>query len=470
MWLSLLCASNRPKDLDRWLDSLYYNCVDPKGIQLSLTLESTLEPHQLDRWGDIVITYVKPKEYNINELTNICYQQSTASYIFLSGDDTICRTKNWDKIFKDELQNYKDDVILLYPNDLIFGNTLACYPVTTRLIMDMALPVPFKRYAIDDTIFDIVPRSRRVYFENVIMEHMHLVDKPPGQPVMRDGKQMYYPINEVAMAPDRKLYDELKPGRDTARLLLEKKMSYKAVKEAKVMICVPTGEMVRRPDFYDYFNALEKPDGTMLAFAHGQSPARNRNIMIKTALGQNATHCLFVDDDVAVKPDLLARLLRHDLDIVSGIYLQRNFPHQPIMFDDSFADGKCQYAFLTPGKKGLMEVHNVGLGCCLIKTEVFRKMEQPWIRLGELELDHWSDDIGFFLRARKAGFKIFVDLEIQCGHMGTATFWPKRDDDGNWFTVYDTSGNGQIQVPQVFPTQEQIDEQKRQEGYALVQG
>ena len=230
----------------------------------------------------------------------------------------------------------------------------------------------------------------------------------------------------------------------------------------KVLIAVPTGEMARRADFYDYYNQLIRPEGTIQTFAHGASPARNRNIMIKVALEHECTHILFLDDDMAFKPDLLTRLLAHDKDIVSGLYLMRNYPHLPVMFDEAFDDGKCKFAFLNKGKQGLVEVVNIGLGACLIKTDVFRNMEEPWITLGECEKDHWCDDIAFFNRARKAGYKMYVDLEAPCGHFMSAVIWPTRNPQGEWFTLYNTNSSECFQVAQNVPAEEDIAEALRE--------
>lgn len=453
-WLSLLCYSNRPADLDRWLDSLYENCEDPKGIELSLTVEEFPSERNFGRWGNVKFTLVKPKQYSINELAEICYKQSESPYIFLSGDDTICKTNAWDLIFKLELEKYDDKIVLVYPNDLMFGKFLALYPVTSREVMDaVPWPVPYKRYAIDDTIFDIVPRSRRIYLEHVVMEHLHYNETGPGHPFMKNGKLVYYPINQEVMAIERPMYNKLQPQRDAIRLGLERKM---AAPDSKIMICVPTAEHARLAVFYDYFNALEKPPGTMMTFSHGQSPARNRNIMIKTALEQGATHCMFFDDDLGFDPDIMVRLLAHNVDICSGLYLLRNYPHLPIAFDQAFDDGKCKHMFLEPGMKGLTEVVNIGLGCCLIKTDVFRQMEEPWIRLGDPEKDHWCDDISFFNRARKQGFKLHVDLEVTAWHFISGMIRPRRDEQGNWFTLYNTFSHESFQVPQQIPTKEEI--------------
>src|SRR5215471_9150976 len=99
------------------------------------------------------------------------------------------------------------------------------------------------------------------------------------------------------------------------------------------MIGIPTAEYARRADFYDYLGMLKTPENTARMAIHGQSPARNRNIIIRRALDENFTHVFFLDDDVAFRPDLLINLIEHDLDIVCGFQLFRSYPHHPLFFD-----------------------------------------------------------------------------------------------------------------------------------------
>jgi GT2 family glycosyltransferase len=217
--------------------------------------------------------------------------------------------------------------------------------------------------------------------------------------------------------------------------------------DQKVLIGVPTAEYARRGDFYDHFNIIEKPVGTVMTFARGQSPARNRNIIIDQAKEIKATHILFIDDDVLCPPDTLMRLLKHDKDIVTGLYLMRHFPHKPIAFVDSDDQGRCTYLELTPDKTGLIEIKNAGLGCCLIKTSVFDQLEKPYIRLGECVVDHWCDDIGFFNRVRKAGIQLYCDLDVRCGHIASFVLRPTFVNN-QWVTGYDTAGTQTVSIPQ----------------------
>ena len=125
----------------------------------------------------------------------------------------------------------------------------------------------------------------------------------------------------------------------------------------------------------------------------------------------------------------------------------RNFPHYPLAFDELRSNGYCKHMFLTPDKQGLVEVVNCGFGFVLIKTDVFRALEQPWVRLGELDLDGWCDDIGFFNRVQAAGFKIYCDLSIYIGHTINLILWPRLID-GVWYTIYVIPTGQQFQFPQ----------------------
>ena len=218
--------------------------------------------------------------------------------------------------------------------------------------------------------------------------------------------------------------------------------------DQKVMIGVITQEYSRRADFYDYFNLLSRPDDTIVLFCHDRSPAKGRNIIIEEAIKWNCTHILFIDDDMAFPSDSLKKLLQHDKDIISGLYLTRSYPHQPIIFDIAAEDGACLYAYLEPGQEGLREIVAAGMGFCLVKTEIFSKLVKPYFRLGELDPEQWCDDIGFFHRVHRVGIKVFCDMNCKIGHIGTLIIWPEKMPDGTWVTKYDTGGSGTIATPQ----------------------
>jgi len=226
--------------------------------------------------------------------------------------------------------------------------------------------------------------------------------------------------------------------------------------DCKVLIGVPTAEVGRKATFQDHLGQIDMPQGTIIAQVHGQSPARNRNIIIEQALAHDCSHILFIDDDTVPPTNILSKLLAHNKDIVTGLYLMRNYPHKPIIFDYVNKIGECRNHYPQDTETGLIEIVNCGLGAVLIKTEVFKKVEKPWIRLGELDVDHWSDDIGFFNRCRAAGYKLYCDLSVEVGHTGFVTIMPEYRD-GKWFTSYYTDGEGKVGFPSIKPTLEELE-------------
>ncbi len=217
----------------------------------------------------------------------------------------------------------------------------------------------------------------------------------------------------------------------------------------KVLIGVITGEYSRRADFYDYFNLLSKPAGSLSLFCHDRSPAKGRNLVIEQAFEHKCTHILFIDDDMAFKENALSQLLEHDADVVSGLYLSRAYPHQPLIFDVADDSGACLHTYLFGNEPRLKKIVAAGLGFCLIKTSVFNELEKPYIRLGELNQEEWCDDLGFFKRVREAGFEIYCDTECRLGHMGTVVIWPNKSESGQWLTGYDTNGKDMLNTPQI---------------------
>jgi hypothetical protein len=217
----------------------------------------------------------------------------------------------------------------------------------------------------------------------------------------------------------------------------------------KVLIAVVTGEYARRADFYDYFHLLKKPDNTYHLLCHDRSPAKGRNLAIGAAQDEKCTHILFIDDDMAYPPNSLLQLLEHDKEIVSGLYLGRQYPHPPVVFDIASEDGAAFPMYLTE-EPGLYPIVAAGFGFLLIKMSIFEKLEKPYVRLGELDNEQWCDDIGFFHRVRKAGIQSYCDTNVCIGHMGTIIMWPDYKN-GKWGTSYDTNGSGKVFTPQFDP-------------------
>ena len=73
-----------------------------------------------------------------------------------------------------------------------------------------------------------------------------------------------------------------------------------------------------------------------------------------------------------------------------------------------------------------MEVSHTGFGFLLIKKGVFESMTYPWFkpiekRIGDM-VDFTMEDVSFCLRAKEAGFKIYIDPQVIVGHEKKVVF------------------------------------------------
>lgn len=126
------------------------------------------------------------------------------------------------------------------------------------------------------------------------------------------------------------------------------------------------------------------------------------------------THILFVDYDVLPRFGTLKRLLSHDKDIISGVY--------PIM--QKFKLTWCLSREETFEMMNIKDLPNnpfkVKVACngmLLVKMEVFNKLEWPYWKTDYMENGgKMGPDIYFFEKASAAGYDLWVDPKVQCGH------------------------------------------------------
>ncbi len=149
----------------------------------------------------------------------------------------------------------------------------------------------------------------------------------------------------------------------------------------------------------------------------------------------NYTHVLFLDADMVWPTDLLVKMLRHHdrNGIVSGLYHIKSGDYSPVaMKNGHFPEGKSmrlyEYDFdYREGNEDVREVEIVGMGCTLIPLSVFRALDRPWFHY-ENDDEGWpmvSEDIPLCRKAREAGFGVWFDRSIKCGHVTLNTVTEK---------------------------------------------
>lgn len=193
--------------------------------------------------------------------------------------------------------------------------------------------------------------------------------------------------------------------------------------------------------------SMKAPPNTSLQWVLGSDRIIGRNKLVRNAIRDGAEWLFFLDDDHAFEQDILMRLLAHDKDIVASLYLQRIKPFAPVAYE-SYDEETNTYTALDLrkyGKNDLVPIQAAGTGGMLIKTEVFRALEDPWFHLVE---GIGSEDLPFCQDAINAGFEIYCDLGTPLGHIDPIIIWPSYfDEQEEWGVGFNMADDFNLYIP-----------------------
>ncbi len=187
-----------------------------------------------------------------------------------------------------------------------------------------------------------------------------------------------------------------------------------------VFVCIPTASDIRSATAAAAFRICAgHAGGAEFRTVHAQPTDYARNLGVKLFLGSSHSHIFFLDSDVVPPDDGLDLMLAARRPIVCGVY-PLLLANATICTSVARRDGKGAYEFLGEFGEHPFEVDAGGMGCCLIERQVLERMEYPWFRFRqEPDCKLIGEDIYFFERAAKLGFRPLVIPQIQCSHLKT---------------------------------------------------
>jgi len=208
------------------------------------------------------------------------------------------------------------------------------------------------------------------------------------------------------------------------RVIYQNIMKPKENKKKKILIAIPTNKYIEPETMKSIFD-LEIPEGyeTEFQYFYGYQIDQIRNLIARWAV--NYDYLLSIDSDIVLPKDSLKKMISADKDVISGLYIQR-IPdtHTLEVYMNNNKGGVDNIPYHMIKDKGVVEIMACGMGCALIKSEVFKKMEYPHF-LYKSALDHKdtiSEDIYFCAKARSLGYQIWADSSIICDHKGSVYF------------------------------------------------
>jgi FkbM family methyltransferase len=193
----------------------------------------------------------------------------------------------------------------------------------------------------------------------------------------------------------------------------------------RILIAIPTARNIE-PDTFKSIYDLTVPEGyeTTFQYFFGYNVDQVRNLIADWVV-KGFDYLFSVDSDISFNSDTLVKLLSHDKDVVSGLYIQRK-PGQHILeiYEPTPSGGVSNMPYGKLKGRPLVEIAGAGFGCVLIKAEVMREIGYPQFEYHSA-IDHnntVSEDVDFCRKARDKGFKLWADPSILCRHTGSSTY------------------------------------------------
>lgn len=202
-----------------------------------------------------------------------------------------------------------------------------------------------------------------------------------------------------------------------------------------ILIAVPTFENIYPDTFKSIYDLDVTGHDVAFEFVRGYDCATARNKIARLALERGVDYVLMVDNDVVLPKDALVNLLDDPQDVCLGYYAHRDA-------DNIYRGRTCVCKLLTDGgvryKNYPLEseytgeemsalrargeykarIHGGGMGCALIKTDVFNRTKYPWYDWANYKDGGMlSEDLYFCENCRKNSIQIYTDTRVNCGHM-----------------------------------------------------
>ena len=423
-------ASVAAQDYDNYLHYLINDASTDDSADVVKTALSNL-PEELK--GKFLLINNKENRGAVrNQIENIRPLDDDAIVMLLDGDDTLVN----------------DNTVFSYYNSIYDGSTEftygSCWSMADNIpLISQPYPQPVRQN-----------KTYRQHHFNWILPYTHLrtfkkhllnscedaqFKDDAGQWYKAGGDgSVFYALIEAADANKVKClqdivynYNDVNPLNDYKVNAQEQNKNAREIvkmstaEKKRILIAIPTAKNIE-PETYKSIYDLIVPEGyqTTFQYFYGYNIDQVRNLIADWVV-KGYDYLFSVDSDISFAPDTLVKLLAHDKDLVSGLYIQRK-PGQHILelYENNNTGGVSNIPYGKIKGKGLVEIASCGFGCVLVKSQVLKAVGYPQFKYHSA-VDHRntiSEDVDFCRKATNKGFCLWADTSIQCNHTGSFTF------------------------------------------------
>ena len=198
-------------------------------------------------------------------------------------------------------------------------------------------------------------------------------------------------------------------------------------KPIKLAILVPTRDTVHSQFAYCLAQLIKTTSevgiDTYLFFDSSTILLNQREKLIENAKDIKCDYVLWLDSDMMFPSTTALRLLAHNKDIVACNYMKRSKPLKTVAYTD--LRNWDSWLPLEP-KDDLIKVEGVGMGCMLMKTEIFNSLQKPYFEFtykGDTQ-DWYGEDFMLLTKLRLNQFNVYIDtiLSMDIKHLGIYAF------------------------------------------------
>jgi hypothetical protein len=148
-----------------------------------------------------------------------------------------------------------------------------------------------------------------------------------------------------------------------------------------------------------------------------------RERLIEQAIQSKSEWVLWLDSDMMFPSTTALRLLAHNKDIVACNYMKRSYPFKSVAFMDT---NDWESWVPLQSEDELLTVEAIGMGCVLMRTSVFEKLNRPYFEYTyQYQTKDWGgEDFTLFKKLNKLGYQVKVDTNLsnEIYHIGTYAY------------------------------------------------
>lgn len=178
------------------------------------------------------------------------------------------------------------------------------------------------------------------------------------------------------------------------------------------------------PRYYEFQFSLDNvgtPQGTKQTIVRSCDITQNFNDGVKKMVGD---WVWFLGDDHSFNPDLLMRLLNHNVDVVVPITPCKSIPFMPCIMHgpengEVWHEDMPLYHWDEVSGEGLLALPQgdfIGQAGMLVKKAVLDKIGYPWFKCGRFDPGRLQEDMYFCHEVQQLGYTVYVDQEIVLDH------------------------------------------------------